>query len=196
MTVGKHTNLPEFREEAAYYGGLIYLFRDQFDSCKSAMKKLLVDYPSGFYVNDAVQLLMALDDASGASDILAMYGSALKYSEQFEWDSARQWFDRLTLADNKALADDALHRMTQISLSVGDTTATLESIERLTTGFPDSYFSPYSLKVKADILMAGRGTLQQAKEIYRTLLEQYPNYPFATEVRKKLRQMETDNKIG
>ena len=78
LTVGKHTNLPEFREEAAYYGGLIYLFRDQFDSCKSAMKKLLVDYPSGFYVNDAVQLLMALDDASGASDILAMYGSALK----------------------------------------------------------------------------------------------------------------------
>jgi tetratricopeptide (TPR) repeat protein len=195
-TVGRQTNLPEFKEEASYYDGLIFLFRDQYDSCKSAMKKLMVDYPSGFYINDAIQLLMALDDASGASDILSIYANALKYSEQFEWDSARQWFDRLTLADNKALADDALHRMMQISLSVADTSATMESIERLTSGFPESYFSPYGLKIKADILMTGRGTPQQAKEIYRLLLEQYPNYPFATEVRKKLRQMEADNKIG
>lgn len=195
-TVIRQCNLPEYKEEASYYAGLICLFRDQYDTCKSAMKKLMVDFPNGFYINDAIQLLMALDDASGASDILSMYAGALKYSEQFEWDSARQWFDRLTLADNKALADDALNRMMRICLNVGDTSATMETIERLTTGYPDSYFSPYGLKLKADILMTGRGTPPQAREIYRQLLEQYPNYPFATEVRKKLRQMETDNKIG
>jgi outer membrane protein assembly factor BamD (BamD/ComL family) len=160
------------------------------------MKKLMVDYPNGFYINDAVQLLMALDDAEGASDLLSMYANALRCSEQFAWDSARQWFDRLTLTENRALADDALNRMMQISLNVGDTSATLEAIERLTSGYADSYFSPYGLKIKADLLMAGQGTPQQAKEIYRQLLEQYPNYPFAAEVRKKLRQMETDSKIG
>ncbi|PWB73444.1 hypothetical protein C3F09_05260 [candidate division GN15 bacterium] len=195
ITVARQTNLPDLREEAAYYDGLIYLFRNKYDSCKSALKKLLVNYPSGFYVNDAMQLLMVLDDAGDSPDIMAMYANAELYSERYEWDSARTWFDRLTLADNKALADDALDRMLQISLKVTDTAAALDAVERLVTGYPDSYFAPYGLKAKADILLAGRGTRQQAREIYMQLLQQYPNYPFATDVRKRLRQLDAD-KIG
>jgi len=193
----RQTNLPDIREEAAYYGGLIHLFRNQYDSCKGAMRKLMVDFPSGFYINDALQLLMALDEAGESPEILSMYASAVQFTERFEWDSARTWFDRLTLVDNRVLADDALDRIMQISLQMADTSAALDAVERLTAGYPESYFTPYGLKTKADILLAGgRGTPQQAKEIYRQLLEQYPNYPFATDVRKRLRQLEADSKIG
>jgi len=196
VAASRQTSLPDIREEAAYYGGLICLFRNRYDSCRVSMKKLLVDFPTGFYINDAMQLLMALDEAGDAPEILSMYANAVQFSERFEWDSARMWFDRLTLADNRALADDALDRIMQISLQVADTTAALDAVERLTTGYPESYFMPYGLKAKADILLAGRGTPEQAKEIYRQLLEQYPNYPFATDVRKRLRQLEAISKIG
>ena len=196
VAAAKQANTIEIREEAAYYGGLLHLFRNQYDSCRSALRKLMVDYPAGFYINDALQQLMALEEAKDSPEILAMYANAALFSERLEWDSARLWLDRLTLADNRALADDALHRMTQISMIVADTTTTLESIERLASGFPESYFAPYGMKLKADILLAGRGTPQQAREIYRLLLEQFPNYPFATEVRKRLRQLDSENKVG
>ena len=196
VAAGRQTNLPDIREEAAYYGGLIRLFRNQYDSCKASMRKLMVDFPSGFYVNDALQLLMALDEAGDSPEILSIYANAVQYSERIEWDSARTWFDRLTLADSRALADNALNRLVEINLLAADTSAALDAVERLTAGYPESYFTPYGLKAKADILLAGRGTPQQAKEIYRQLLEQFPNYPFATDVRKRMRQLEADSKVG
>ena len=86
--------------------------------------------------------------------------------------------------------------MTLLNVQMGDSAAALESINRLDSGFPDSYYRPYGLKLKADMLMDKIESRDTARAIYRTLLEQFPNYPFASDVRKRLKQLETDFKVG
>jgi tetratricopeptide (TPR) repeat protein len=188
--------VPDIGEEVAYYRGELKLFKKDYDSCATIMRKLMVDFPQGFYVNDALQLIMVFDEAKDIPDLMEAYGRALMYRERLLPDSSRLWLERLTLNENKTLADDALYQLTTLNLSQQDTVSALGSIERLATEYPDSYYSPYGLKMKADILLQGKGTHDEAKLLYRQLLEKYPNYPFASEVRKKLRQLETDSKIG
>ena len=44
------------------------------------------------------------------------------------------------------------------------------------------------MKTKADIHFLNPDNLDDAREIYQYLLENYPEYPFTSEVREKMRQ--------
>lgn len=94
------------------------------------------------------------------------------------------------------LADNALYKLYNLNISKADTTKAIAIIEQMENNFPKSYYLPYCLKAKADILMFNYESNEQAKDIYRTLLEKYSNYPFISEVRKILREVDTNNKIG
>jgi hypothetical protein len=139
---------------------------------------------------------MVLTEAKESPELLADFGQAMYTQERRVYDSTRVWLDRIARAENAALADVALYRLTLVNLQVADSSAALQSIERLDSGFADSYYRPYALKIKADMLSSTPSTIDTAKEIYKLLLEQFPNYPFASDVRKRLKQFETDFKIG
>jgi len=91
---------------------------------------------------------------------------------------------------SRALADVALYKLAVLSLSRADSSAAIEFIEQLAEEFPESYYLPYGMKAKADIHLARPDGVEQARSIYRHLLEEYPNYPFISEVRKTMRQLE------
>lgn len=186
----------EIAEETQYHLGLIDFFENRYDSADVAFRKLTIDHPTGFYVNDALQLIMVLTEAKESPELLGDYAQALWHLERRQLDSSRIWLDRIANADDKALADVALYRLTIVNLQMNDSTAAMESIDRLDSGFAESYYRPYGLKLKADMLSSNRESVSQAKAIYKQLLEQFPNYPFASEVRKKLRQLETDFNVG
>lgn len=186
----------DLTEETTYHLGLISLFEGKYDSAETAFRKLMVDHPTGFYVNDALQLVMVLTEAKDAPELLKVYSQALYAQERRRYDSTLIWFDRIARSENQALADVALYRLTTLSLQMGDSASALESIDRLDSAFVDSYYRPYGLKLKADMLAGKAETLDTAKAIYLQLLEQFPNYPFASDIRKRLKQFETDFKIG
>lgn len=187
---------PEFNEEVAFNLAELRFFRREFDTAKVMFKKLMVDYPQGFYVNDALQLLMVLDDAGGSSDLLGAYATALWYEERKMPDSCRVALVQLATNMDKTLADDALYRLAHVDLERGDTNLVLEDIDSLTAGYPDSYYRPYGLKLRADLLSERPAFREEARGLYRQVLEQCPNCPFGTEVRKRLRQLETDSRVG
>ncbi len=191
-----HPITDDMTEETTFYLGMISFYEGKYDSAETAFRKLMVDHPTGFYVNDALQLVMVLTEAKDAPELLRDYGEALFTQERRQLDSTRTWFDRIARAENPALADVALYRLTLLNVQMGDSAAALESINRLDSGFPDSYYRPYGLKLKADMLMDKIESRDTARAIYRTLLEQFPNYPFASDVRKRLKQLETDFKVG
>jgi outer membrane protein assembly factor BamD (BamD/ComL family) len=186
----------DIMEEARYRQALLRLFDHQFDSTKAALKKLMVDYPRGLYVNDAMQLVIDLDQALPETKLLTIYADALWNDLRRKPDSARAALAQLADSPDQALADVALYRLAGVELSERDTTAALATLGRLTGDFPESFYRPYGLKLKADLLMARPGQAGQAKEIYRELLEKYPNSPFVSDVRKKLRQAEEAGRIG
>jgi tetratricopeptide (TPR) repeat protein len=189
--------LPEdVQEEVHYYLALISFFRHDFDTADAALRKLVIDYPEGFYVNDALELVSLKTDAGDAADLLGRYADALFYSERMMPDSARDELMAVVDAENKALADIALYKLTLMELNGRDSSQALVFIDQLANDYPDSYYLPYGLNIKADILVHRAGSVEEAKSIYRMLLEKYPNYPFISDVRKKLRRLEADVLVG
>jgi hypothetical protein len=188
--------IPDITEEASYELAVLSFYDKGYDSTNVWLRKLIVDFPRGFYVNDALQILMILDDAKAAPELLGLFSEALWYQECGHEDSSRIWLERVTRDQNQVLADDALFRLIVLDLSMSDSAEATTEIERLTDSFPTSYYVPFGLREKADMLAGSPATMEEARSVYKRILEQFPNYPFVSEVRKKLRQMEIDRKIG
>jgi TolA-binding protein len=77
-----------------------------------------------------------------------------------------------------------------------DSSAAFEVLDRLIDEFPESYYLPLGMKLKADMLFDGKRNIEQARELYRQLLESYPDYPFTNEVRDRLREIELPGAVG
>ena len=183
-------------EEIAFRLAQIQFCNQQFDSTRVALRKHLVDYPQGYYVNDAMKMLLLIEKAEQSPRLLRLYSEAVKFELQREVDSTENRLTSLADNQNRALADVALYRLMALKLEKPDTTAALTVINRLEEEFPESYYLPYGLKIKADIILTDPDTALEAQKLYRSLLKQYPNYPFSSEVRNKLRELEVDSRIG
>jgi len=180
----------DMKEEVEYNLALIFFFDRKFDSSQVALRKLMVDYPRGFYINDALLLLVLVGEADGASSLLNDFSDALLFEQMRLPDSTTARLLLIAQDPNQALADVALYKLATLSVDRSDSTKAIEYIDRLAANFPESYYLPYGLKTKADIYVSRLDGIEQAKSIYRHLLEKYPNYPFTSEVRKKMRQLE------
>ncbi|HUV30754.1 MAG TPA: tetratricopeptide repeat protein [Acidobacteriota bacterium] len=186
----------DISEEADYHLALIGFYEKQYDSAEVALRRLMVDYPRGFFVNDALHLLLVLDAAEGSEDVLYDYSNALYFEERLMNDSARVRLERLSGMEGGVLADLALFRLAELDLARSDTAVAVQNIDLLAERFPDSYYLPYGMKIKADILALDPETLDEARALYALLLENYPDCPFVSDVRRRLRELDVDRKIG
>ena len=105
-------------------------------------------------------------------------------------DSAAAKFISISNAPGGVLADLALFELARLSLDNGDAEGAIVYVDKLGDSFPESYYLPYGLKAKADILSSDPLRAEEAGDIYRRLLENYPDFPFLSAIRQKLRQLE------
>ncbi|MBI5267644.1 MAG: tetratricopeptide repeat protein [candidate division Zixibacteria bacterium] len=178
----------DIMEEAAYRRALLLLISGQFDSTKAALRKLMVDYPRGMYVNDAMQVVLDLDQVLPDTKLLVPYSVAVRYQIRRLPDSAR--------ASLAQIADAALYRMADMDIQRSDTASALADLDRLTGNFAQSFYRPYGLKMTADILSTRPDQIDRARDIYKELLEKYPDCPFVSDARKRLRRLDEAGKIG
>jgi hypothetical protein len=94
------------------------------------------------------------------------------------------------------LGDLALYEVVEMELKRADTSAALAAIERLVQEYPDSYYRPLGIKLKADLLAGSGDNVSQATELYRFLLENCSEYPFTREVREKLKELDARRPVG
>lgn len=186
----------DIREEIDYYLAMIDLFSGKFDSAQVRLRKLMVDYPRGFFVNDALQIVLLLGEAEGADDLLADFSRALYFRIRVQPDSSRYYFARLAAAENKALADVALYRAARIDLETGDTTRAMLTLNQLIDNYPESYYQAFGMKMTADILVESNKDIEAGLALYQSLLENHSNYPFISDVRKKLRKLKEERPVG
>ncbi len=186
----------DIMEEAEYHLAILDLFEHKFDSSKAALKKLIVDHARGLYVNDAMQLIIDMDQVLPDTTLLAIYARGVECDLRRLPDSARQALGELIDATDQKLADVALYRLAHLELEQSDTTATLKALDHLTENFAESFYRPYGLKLKADLIIDRPGERDKARLIYRELLEKYPNSPFVSDARTKLRALEEEGRIG
>ena len=183
-------------EEIQYYRGMIFFYNKNYDSSKTVFNRMLVDFPRGFYLNDALQLIILMNEGAEAPMFLYDYSRALLYEERRMPDSAKVFLDKIVEKENPLLADISLYKLCLMSLESFDSTSALGYIETMSDQYPDSYYFPFGLKVKAEIFLENPETWEKGKEIYRHLLESYPDYPFISDVRKRLRELEIDTRTG
>ncbi len=177
----------DIKEKIYFQLAQTLFLENNIDLCKTLLSKLLINYPTGFYVNDALSLLKIIQTGSEAPLVLKDYASALLYEIQNKYDSQVIVFDKIARNQSKVLADFALFKISEILLSQNDSLKALEYINQMEENFSDSYYFPYSLKEKADILRVQSKKADEAYKIYRRLLKEFPNYPFISKVRKILR---------
>ncbi|MCH7690364.1 MAG: tetratricopeptide repeat protein [candidate division Zixibacteria bacterium] len=181
-------------ELVIYNLALISFYDKKYDSASALLNELIVKHPKGLYVNDAIKLLLLIDRAENATELLDYFAGAYLFEEMNRPDSAVYRLTSAVNARNKALADMALFQITEIVLENGDEKKAVSYVDRLAKEFPESYYLPFGLKIKADILFDSDDSIDsrdEAKQIYKTLLESYPNYPFINKVRQILREAES-----
>ena len=171
---------------------MIWFYRKQFDSAQTALQKLMVDYPRGFYVNDALRLIMNLKQAGEDEAVLYDYSDAIYFTARRMPDSARARYRQLAGGPDAVLGDIALLRLARMDLVEADSSGAMVTLDTLLARYPESYYYPFGLKVKADILMTRSERREDAAILYRRLLEEFPNYPFASDVRESLRRYEQE----
>ena len=181
---------PDLVEQVKFNLALIHFYQKRIDSCKAALTKLTVDFPRGMYFNDAVRLLFTIERVRGDTQLLYDYSNAMLFEHRALIDSAVEKLGLIAGQSDHVLADVALYELAHISLDAGDSSQAINYIDSLTERFADSYYLPYGLKLKADIFSDQPEMVERAAEIYRRILEDYPNFPFASAVRQKMRQLE------
>ena len=186
----------DLREEVSYYRAMTRLGRKEHDSAEVALKKLTVDFPRGFYVNDALRLMSILDRSSEEPAILDSYISAILYRFRGKDDSAASALISIAASGNKRVSDIATWELAELNFNRHDSATALTLASEMQGKFPESYYLPYALKLQADIMCGSVATTEQAKATYRLLLEKYPNYPFVAEVRRRLKEMDEELRIG
>ncbi len=177
----------DIAEEVDFNLGLIQFYNKQYDSAKVSFKKLMVDYPKGLYVNDALKIMMLINRSEGSGDDIYQYSTAHLFRRMKQPDSVEARLTILTESNSAVLADIALYEISLTKLEQADTTSALMVVESLIERFPESYYTPYGMKMKADFLMDDPRTLEEATGIYSLLLREHPNYPFISDVRKRMR---------
>ena len=186
----QHPLESDLLENAQYHLALINFFGKQVDSSLAALSKVLVEFPRGMYVNDAVRLMYTIEQARTYPQLLYDYSNALLFRQRDMADSAVVKLCLIAGASDSVLGDVAFYELAQISLNRFDTLAAIEHIDSLEARFPQSYYIPYGLQLKADLLSMHNDGLSEATDLYRRLLKDYPNFPFISTVRQKVRQIE------
>lgn len=184
----------EFAERITYILACIDIFQGDFEAADEKFRQIITRYPHGFYVNDAIEYALIISETTSAvRKQLDLFSAEEYYRYINKTDSLEFYLKKICLVDIPVLAPMSYLRLAELSINRGDTLVALESIDSLTAKYPESYFNPYGRKIKADLLLVSAERREEAIEIYRRLLEEFPKYPFAAEVRDILRRATESN---
>ncbi|MCK5126882.1 MAG: hypothetical protein KAR42_11560 [candidate division Zixibacteria bacterium] len=182
----------DFAEQIEYIQAMISVFTGDFSTANGRFRKIISRYPKGMFVNDAIQYTLIISEAgSTAKNQMDLFSAAEYHRYTKNSDSLEFYLVKICLVDIPTLAPISYLRLAELRVENENTKGALASLDSLSNKYTESYFTPYGHKLKADILLPLAERKEEAITIYRELLENFPKYPFAAEVRSILRK-ETD----
>jgi TolA-binding protein len=184
-------NLPAgINEKAAYKLAEVTFWEGKFEQAKESFDQLVVDFPQGFFVNDALMQSMFLEEGLAADQkALEAYVSALRLAQRREYQRALEVFGQARDSfSTSALGDDMFLQIALLHEKLGRHQEALADLEQMLSEFPQSRLCPHALQRMGEIYELG--DLPRARAAYQQVLSDYPRYLFLNEVRRKLRQLE------
>jgi tetratricopeptide (TPR) repeat protein len=183
-------SLNDQQEYIDFMLAMIDFFRKDFDEADLKFRKIIEAYPRGYYLNDAlIHSLLIREALVSDSSVLAEYAEAAYFENRLMPDSMEERLTEIVEGVVSPLTGIAYYKLSDHYFKRGDFSSAMNVIGRMEEKYPDDYFYPYCLKLKADILSRSAENKDKAIEIYTDILTRFGNYPFAGEIRKKLQKM-------
>ena len=187
---------PQVAEEGAFRIAEMKYFRGDFDGALQELEALAEAYPKGLYVNDALALMVFIEENRlFGNDALRAFAMAAVLERQKKTDEAIKAYERiLTYYAHSFLGDDALLHMGAIQNGQGSFDKAIEIYERILTKYPGCDQCDEVQRRIGEIYEIGLQDVSKAIEAYEEVLSNYPDSLLYDSVRKKIRELQV--KIG
>jgi len=185
-------DMEERRELIAYNLAMIWFYKKEFDNADIAFRKIINEFPRGYYINDAlINSLIIREAQQSYPDALGLYSGAMLYTARMMPDSVEKTYRDIINMGRTSLTGLTMLRLAEHYRQYDDISGALDIIETMAADYAEDYFYPYTLKLKGEILSDDPARLDEAADIYRDLLQNYSGYPFTGEIREALQDVET-----
>ena len=181
----------ERREMISYNLAMILFYQEKFGEADMAFRKIISDFPRGYYTNDAIINSLIIREAQSANPkALHLYAEAIYFGARLLPDSLVERYKEIISRGPSSLTGLAMLRLSEHYFKTHNTPSALDVIDQMARDYTEDYFFPYALKLKGEILSKNPDKQDEAAEIYRDLLQNYGNYPFIGEIREALQNIE------
>lgn len=182
-------------QEAKFRNARLAYFKGDFEWSKAQLD-VLKAATSKFIANDAMELSLLIGDNlvyDTTGEALRMFSRADLWLYQNKTDDAMQVLDSLnTMFPGSTLADDLLFRKAQIAKRKKDNLLASELFKQVYELYPDDILADNALIEHARLTELSVGGAEQAMELYKKLLTDFPGSLYVEEARRKFRKLRGD----
>lgn len=183
----------DLAEQARYELALIHFYRGELDAAQTQAAAAKVN-TSTDVANDAIGLNVLILQNKGPDSLntpLRLYGEAKLLQRQRQHDAALQMLDSLlTTYGNHGLADEVRFQRARILREQRRPEAAQQAFAELPLMHPKSPLADRSLFAAAELQAEALNNPEAALNLYRRLLEDYPQSLLASEVRSRIRSLQ------
>lgn len=173
----------------SYYQGNFTYAKSQADVLKASTSQLIA--------NDALNLsLLISDNLQSKNDSLAlkMYADAEMLEFVNNYKAAISKLDSIPVKyPSNSLADDILKAKSKIFIKQNELSQAADALKSLIDNEPQSIWVDDALFELADLLEKKLNKVDEAKKLYERLINEFPGSMFASEARKRFRNIRGDN---
>jgi len=192
----------EVEKKALLEIGKIDYWNGNFDAAVKSFSRIqsepvnITDDRAGFYVNDAIDFMMFIEENKGTPELLKKFAAASLLSDQKQYEKALTLFYEIAQNSSaESLLDDAWLQIGQLEYQLGHYPQALSAFQTLIQKQPESVHCDLAQKMIGEIYEVGLRDLKKAQESYEVVLTSYPNSVLLEEVRKRIRGLEKGNSV-
>jgi TolA-binding protein len=196
-TTMKTNNINPITEQGLFKLGELAFLNGEIDTALSKLNSVInMNVPrnspqSGQHINDALNLIIIINNNCSDEEILKTFAKAMLLRRQWKDEEAKQLLlDLIKTEPTSEIGDEALLIIGEIAFDSNNPDEALRAFSEIQTRFPDSYFSDLALKRSAEVYEFLLSNFDEAQKIYEKLLVTYPQSIYIEEIRKKIRELE------
>lgn len=177
--------------------GKIYYWQGDFERATENFNKIksdpinITNDREGFYVNDALENQMLIDEGKAQPELLKKFASAELLIEQKNYNEAKKLLDDIIAAgESNPLIDNALIKIGELSILTKNYNEAIATLQNVVQQHGTSYFVDFAQKSIGDIYYQRFNDSTRALQAYELVLTNYPDSIYLEEVRNKIRLLE------
>jgi tetratricopeptide (TPR) repeat protein len=180
----------EKKEEIRFKLAEIDFYKGEFKSAQEKYKKIVIDFPKGFYVNNSLERISILGENMEANPLaLLVFSQAIFEEVKGESEKSISLFEKLIGSQDPFLSDDSKLQIGYVLRKKGEFKNSILRLEELIKDYPQSPFCALAQKVIGDIYYYNLKDLENAEKAYLSVLKNFSSSLFVEEARVNLKKI-------